>query len=88
MSQFDFTKEEIDNIYKLIGKNVRKYRKEKQLTQLDLAYEMGCKSVSLVSASEPCSNNKHFNIEHLYKISKILDIPMSSFFKPLDSKNS
>jgi transcriptional regulator with XRE-family HTH domain len=84
MAKFDFTKDEIDSIYILIGKNVKKYRNQKELTQLDLALEMGCKSVSLVSASEPCTNNKHFNIEHLYKISKILEVPISSFFEPID----
>ena len=84
MAKFDFTKDEIDNLYKIIGTNVKKYRKTNKFTQMDLAYEMGCKSVSLVSASEPFTNNKHFNIEHLYKISKILDIPISSFFEPIE----
>jgi transcriptional regulator with XRE-family HTH domain len=87
MAKFDFTKDEIDNLYKIIGTNVKKYRKATKITQMDLAYEMGCKSVSLVSASEPFINNKHFNIEHLYKISKILDVPITSFFETVDNKD-
>ena len=31
---------------------------------------MGYKSVSLISATELYTNKKHFNLEHLYKISK------------------
>ncbi|WP_346726118.1 hypothetical protein [Arcobacter aquimarinus] len=42
---------------------------------------MGNKSVSLISACEPYTNGKHFNIEHLYKISKILEIPICNFFE-------
>lgn len=83
MAKYDFTKEEINFIHKKIGLNVKKYRVLKGLTQLDLSYEMGYKSVSLVSACEPSTNGKHFNVEHLYKISKILDIPMSLLFEEL-----
>ncbi|BAK72618.1 MAG: helix-turn-helix domain-containing protein [Arcobacter sp.] len=81
MAKFDFTNKEIEEIHKIVGKNVKKYRVLRGLTQLDLSYEMGNKSVSLVSACEPCSNGKHFNIEHLYKISKILDVPIGNFFE-------
>lgn len=81
MSNTSFTDDEIQNIYKLIGSNVKRYRTQKGIKQLDLSYEMGYKSVSLVSAAELCSDGKHFNIEHLYKISKILDIPIAKFFE-------
>lgn len=80
MAKITFTTSEIEDLHKSIGQNVKKFRTEKGLTQLDLSLEMGYKSVSLVSACEPYTNGKHFNVEHLYKISKILDIPISSFF--------
>lgn len=81
MNKFDFSREEIDSLYKIIGFNVKHYRTIKGLTQLDLSLEMGYKSVSLVSAAELYTHKKHFNIEHLHKISKILDVPISSFFE-------
>ena len=81
MAKYDFSKDEIEKIYKIIGLNVKKYRTLRGLTQLDLSYEMGNKSVSLVSSCEPCTNGKHFNVEHLYKISKILEIPIGNFFE-------
>lgn len=38
-----------EQLYKTIGKNVAKYRKDKGLSQLDLSLQMGYKSVSIVS---------------------------------------
>jgi transcriptional regulator with XRE-family HTH domain len=81
MSQTAFSNVEIQNIYKLIGENVKHYRTLKEMSQLSLSYEMGYKSVSLVSAAELCSDGKHFNIEQIYKISKILDIPIAKFLE-------
>jgi transcriptional regulator with XRE-family HTH domain len=83
MAKYNFTTSEIEMLHKTIGLNVKKYRTQKGLTQLDLSYEMGYKSVSLVSACEPYTNGKHFNVEHLYKISKILNIPIDYFFKSI-----
>lgn len=70
-----------DELYKIIGKNVAKYRKEKNLSQLDLSLKMGYKSVSVVSGSEICYNGKHFNLEQLLKISQILEVDICDFFK-------
>lgn len=81
MSQTAFSNDEIQNIYKLIGENVKYYRTLKEMSQLSLSYEMGYKSVSLVSAAELCNDGKHFNIEQIYKISKILDIPIVKFLE-------
>ena len=71
-----------DELYKIIGQNVAKYRKEKGLSQLDLSFAMGYKSVSVVSGAEIYYNGKHFNLEHLLKISQILNIEISEFLKP------
>lgn len=72
-----FSDDEISLMYKLIGKNVKKYRELKGMSQLQLSNAMGYSSVSLVSAAELCNDGKHFNLEHLYKISKILDVTIS-----------
>ena len=70
-----------EQLYKTIGQNVAKYRKEKGLSQLDLSLQMGYKSVSVVSGAEIYYNGKHFNLEHLLKISQILDVDISEFLK-------
>jgi len=71
-----FSEDEISLMYKAIGENVKKYRELKGMSQLQLSNAMGYSSVSLVSAAELCSDGKHFNLEHLYKIAKILDVKM------------
>jgi len=70
------------DLYKLIGKNVAKYRKAKNLSQLDLSLQMGYKSVSIVSGAEICYKGKHFNLEHILKISQLLKVDFCEFFKP------
>ena len=71
-----FSDEEILSMYRVVGKNVKTYREKKGMTQLQLSYALGFKSVSLVSAAELASNHKHFNLEQLFKISKILEVDM------------
>lgn len=68
-----------DELYQIIGKNVAKIRKEKGLSQLDLSLQMGYKSVSIISGAEIYYNGKHFNLEHLLKISQILDVNICDF---------
>ena len=77
----DFTDKEIEDFYKKVGKNVKKIREQKNMTQLNLSHAIGHKSVSLVSAAEICHDKRHFNIEHLYKIAKVLDVEIGEFFK-------
>ena len=82
--EFDFsnaTSDEIDSFYKMISNNVRKMREEKNITQLDLALEIGIKSVAFYSNCENLRNEKHFNLEHLYKISKALNIKIIDLIK-------
>lgn len=76
-----FSDDEISLMYKLIGGNVKKYRELKGMSQLQLSNAMGYSSVSLVSAAELYNDGKHFNLEHLYKISKILDVAMCELIK-------
>jgi len=76
-----YSEESIVELYKVIGKNVKKYRALKNMTQLDLSHEMGYKSVSLVSAAELNNDGTHFNIAHLHKISRILDIEICKLFE-------
>lgn len=74
---FDF----MQNIYKNIGQNVKRIREEKGISQLRLSHAIGHKSVSVISCSEICINNYHFNIEHLSKIAYVLEVDVREFFK-------
>lgn len=73
--------EEISDFYKIVSKNVKKYRNEKNMSQLELALTIGQKGNAFYNYAENNTNNKHFNLEHLYKIAKALDIPIAKFFE-------
>ena len=77
----DMTNDEIDNIYKNISNNIKSIRKEKKLTQTDIALSMGFTTATFYTNAENCSSGKHFNLEHLIKLSQILDTELSEFFK-------
>ncbi|MGB5919278.1 helix-turn-helix domain-containing protein [Arcobacter sp.] len=73
----------MQDIYKQIGLNVARIRKEKGYSQLQLSLAIGHKAVGTVSTAEKSINNKHFNIEHLVKIADVLEIDIKDFFKGL-----
>jgi transcriptional regulator with XRE-family HTH domain len=76
----DINEDDITQLYKKIGINVKKYREKKGLTQLQLALRMNLKSVGLISQAELYLKKQHFNIKHLYQIAYILECDISDFF--------
>ena len=85
MSEFsDIPKEEIDKFYKTISNNVKKARENANMSQLELALKLGIKSVAFYSNCENLRYGKHFNLEHIYKISKALNIDISEIIKEKD----
>ena len=70
-----------EDFYKLIGRNVAKFRKEKGMSQMKLSLEMGYESVSVVSSAEVCYRGKHFNLGNLYQIANILEVDICDFFQ-------
>ncbi|MDX9901845.1 MAG: helix-turn-helix transcriptional regulator [Aliarcobacter sp.] len=82
--EIDFSnssKEEINNFYEIVSNNVKNYRLEKGFSQEKLALDIGIKSIAFYSNCENNKYDKHFNLEHLYKISKSLDVPLEEFIK-------
>ena len=82
--EIDFSnssKEEINNFYEVVSNNVKNYRLEKGFSQEKLALDIGIKSIAFYSNCENNKYDKHFNLEHLYKISKSLDVPLEKFIK-------
>jgi transcriptional regulator with XRE-family HTH domain len=77
----DFSEE----LHRRVGKNVQNIRQSKNISQLKLSYAMGYKSVSTISCAEIYHNKIHFNIEHLAKISYILEVDICEFFKKYDN---
>ena len=63
-----------ESLHRNIGLNVKKERKKKGLSQLQLSQMIGHKSVTIVSRAEIFYKRQHFNIEHLVKIAYVLNI--------------
>ncbi len=72
---------DIEDFYKKVGKNVKKLREKKGLSQLSLACAIGHNSVGHIAKAEIYAYKKRFNLEQLYKISLILKVDMGEFFK-------
>lgn len=71
-------------LYTIIGKNIRYYRKlyslnKKEMTQEALA-ELANVSTSLIGNLESKKTTHGISIYNLYKISKILNVPIEYFF--------
>ncbi len=63
----------------MISKNVERIRESKGITKLDVSRELGFMYPDHYSRMELRSNGKHFNLKHLYKLSKILNVELSEF---------
>jgi len=74
-------KSKLDDFYKNIGVNVKKYRIERNVSQLELAISIGHKSTSFLSNCENYKNKEHFNLEHLYLIADVLNVDICNLIK-------
>jgi len=70
-----------EEILNAVSSNVKKYREKRGYSQMQLALEIGMSSGAYLGRAELRKDNYHFNIRHLAKISKVLDVPIASFFK-------
>jgi ribosome-binding protein aMBF1 (putative translation factor) len=77
----DIDKSKIDEFYKRIGQNVKKAREERVVSQLSLAIMIGHRTTSFLSNCENYKNKDHFNLEHLYLISNVLDVDIGELIK-------
>ena len=76
--------DELQEYYETISNNVKRIRKAHKKPQLDLVLEMGMKSTSFYSKCENSKDNHHFNLEHLLKISKVLNVDVNDFFEGIE----
>ena len=69
-------------IYVIVGKNIRRIRKEHNLTQVQLADLINCNEGTIANIEN--SSFQTFSLEFLYVISKALNVPMTEFFKDIE----
>ena len=79
----DISQKEIETFYKTVSNNVRAKRIALGMSQLDLALKLGINSVAFYSNCENLRYGKHFNLEHVYKLSKALDVELCKLLKQI-----
>lgn len=68
------------DLYRVIGANIKYYREQAKLTQVQLA-ELAKISVSYLSKIEATGCNKSLSISVLNQIANVLHVEISEFFK-------
>lgn len=68
-----------ENIYNVIGKNIKKYRKKKGWTQRELSEKL-LLSDSFIAKLESITHQT-LSIDTLEQIAKVLDVPIAKFFE-------
>ena len=87
MKTIDINEDDLLQYYTLISKNIIRLRKEKNISQLNLATSIGHTSSTFLGKAEILAENKHFNLEHLFKIAIALDVDITDFFVGIETKN-
>ena len=80
----DIEEKDFNTVYNQITDNIKKMRKERNITQEELALNIGHSSASMISKIEAGLENKHYNIKQLFLISKVLEVPLSKLFEGID----
>ena len=70
-----------EHVLDIVSANVKKYRELKGFTQMQLALEIGMSGGAYLGRAELRKKNHHFNIRHVAKIAKVLDISIEDLFK-------
>ncbi len=74
---------EITDFFETISFNVKRLRKERGLSQLEVALSIGQKAVGFYASIENYRHGKHFNLLHLFKLSRLFGVEMSEFFRAI-----
>lgn len=82
----DFSKD-VELAHLKIRTNIKRIREERSKTQMDMGFAIGHASAGFYGKAEIGIQNKRFNIEHLVKIAKVLEVDICEFFKPIELEN-
>lgn len=72
-----------EEILDIVSTNVKRYRELKGISQMQLALDIGMTGGAYLGRCEIRKPKHHFNIKHLAKISKVLEVPIEEFFKSI-----
>lgn len=73
------------DLYRVIGSNIKYYREQAKLTQVQLT-EHAKISISYLSKIEAAGCNKSLSLSILNQIANVLGVEISEFFKEIDTE--
>lgn len=73
--------EDVEGFYKAISINIKNLRIKYNYTQLDFSAHIGFNSVGFYCECENNKNGKHFNLLHVARIAKFLNIDINEIIK-------
>lgn len=83
MDTIDINDDDLQAFYSIVSNNVVRLRQEKKVSQLDLATSIGHTSATFLGKAELLAENRHFNMEHIYKMAIALNVDITEFFKDI-----
>lgn len=78
---------QVVEFFETISYNVKRLRRERGLSQLEVALSIGQKAVGFYASIENYRHGKHFNLLHLFKLSVLFEVEMSEFFKAMPNES-
>ena len=69
-----------EQVLDTVSANVKKQREEKGFSQMQLALEIGMSGGAYLGRAELRKDKHHFNIRHIAKIAKVLNIDIEDLF--------
>lgn len=75
--------EDTKYIYRIIGQNLKRIRKQKGMTQEEFAVE-STYSLGFIMNLESNSYTQSISLGTVWHFAKVLDVDIREFFKPLD----
>lgn len=66
--------------------NTKRMRRERNLSQLETALSIGQASGGFYANMENNAHGKHFNLLHLFKLSKLFNCDINEFFKEISER--
>ncbi|MGH1600789.1 helix-turn-helix domain-containing protein [Campylobacter majalis] len=78
------TKEE-ENFLNTVATNVKNIRQQKGISQLETALSIAQSSNGFYANMENFTDNKRFNLLHLFKLSKLFECDICEFFKEIEN---
>jgi len=73
-----------NDIYFIVGQNIKKYRKIKGWTQLKLATQTYLSHEFIRKIESKSASRKQFSLDTAHKISKALEVDIRDLFNPID----